>query len=222
MLETTFWASFSVGRRQAGLGTRAEEVKRSYIRYQNSQNYVKNEVRTSWICVFDEEKRWIRIYRGYVPPTKGNDTLYIVNMCLRRRETVNHTLRSSVLASITAKPFGWGSQKLRFTLRSFELASNLAEGVSNFDIRYEAPNSFICSTYMALVGYDFYKKGSLEASKKGSLEASISKGECWNFRCDLVGNLRIHSAPRSSGASEFRGFRVFDLPLTFSFLRSSY
>jgi len=91
---------------------------------------------------------------------------------------VNHTLRSSVLASITAKPFGWGSQKLRFTLRSFELASNLAEGVSNFDIRYEAPNSFICSTYMALVGYDFYKKGSLEASKKGSLEASISKGEC--------------------------------------------
>ena len=45
---------------------------------------------------------------------------------------------------------------------------------------------------------------------------------CWNFRCDLVGDLRIHPAPHSSGASGFRGFRVFDLPPTFSFLRSSY
>jgi hypothetical protein len=32
--------------------------------------------------------------------------------------------------------------------------------------------------------------GELESFKKGSLEAPISKGECWNFRCDLVGNLR--------------------------------
>ncbi len=40
---------------------------------------------------------------------------------------------------------------------------------------------------------------------------------CWNFRCDLVGNLRIRRY--SSG---LRGFRVFDLPPTFSFLRSSY
>ena len=45
---------------------------------------------------------------------------------------------------------------------------------------------------------------------------------CWNFRCDLVDNLRIHPAPHSSGASGFRGFRVFDLPPTFSFLRSFY
>jgi len=52
-----------------------------------------------WICAFDGEKRWIRIYRGYVPP-KGSGTLYTVDMCLRR-ETVDHTLRSAVLASIT-------------------------------------------------------------------------------------------------------------------------
>jgi len=58
-----------------------------------------------------------------------------------------------------------------------------------------------------------------DAPLAGGLSYSLS---CWNFRCDLVGNLRIHPAPHSSGASEFRGFRVFDLPPTFSFLRSSY
>jgi len=164
----------------------------------------RSDTNIPWICVFDEEKRWIRIYREYVSSTKGNDTLYTVNMCLRRRETMNHTLRSFVLASITAKSFDWESQKLRFTLRSFELASNLAEEVSNFDIRYEASNSFICSTYMTLIDYDFYKKRSLKASKKRSLKTSIFKEKCWNFKCDLIDNLRIHSMPHSFDASEFR------------------
>jgi len=62
--------------------------------------------------------------------------------------------------------------------------------------------------------------GSHGESHEGSHEDECSN--CWNSRCDLVGNLRIHPAPHSSGASELRGFRVFDLPSTFSFLRSSY
>ncbi len=182
----------------------------------------RSDTNIPWICVFDEKKRWIRIYREYVSSTKGNNTLYIVNMCLRRRKTMNHTLRSFVLASITAKLFDWESQKLRFTLRSFELASNLTEEVSNFDIRYEASNSFICSTYMTLIDYDFYKKKSLKASKKRSLKTLIFKEKCWNFRCDLIDNLCIHSTSRSFNVSEFRRFRIFDLSLIFFFLWSFY
>jgi len=67
---------------------------------------------------------------------------------------------------------------MNHTLRSFELASNLTEKVSNFDIHYEALNSFICSTYMTLIDYDFYKKRSLKALKKRSLKTLIFKEEC--------------------------------------------
>ncbi len=105
--------------------------------------YAIEPIRTPWICVFDEGKRWIQIYRGYVPstkrsggssipwicasdegkrysiyrgyvpPTKGSGTLYTVDMCLRRREAVLY--------------IPW--------ICAFD-------GGKRWIIRYEAPNSF--------------------------------------------------------------------------------
>jgi len=170
----------------------------SRIHHEYVSSTKRSDTNISWICVFNKEKRWIQIYHEYVSSTKKNDTLYIINICLQRRKTMNHTLRS------------------------FELASNLTEKVSNFDIHYEALNNFICSTYMTLINYDFYKKRSLKALKKRSLKTLIFKEECWNFRCDLIDNLRIHSTLHLFNVSEFRRFKVFDLSLIFFFLQSFY
>jgi hypothetical protein len=61
------------------------------------------------------------VYRGYVPLTKGSGELkYTVPSTEGNRGSYVTKLR---IASITAKPLGWGSQKLQICVTKLRIAS---------------------------------------------------------------------------------------------------